>query len=107
MGFPKVHFGEVFTGLNVAAKSTLRKFEVFTGENLAAYQIAYKFHTKCLTKIRTKFEKLLCYPFETLYTLTNYFSKYSVRNFVHVIIALTDCGLLSLLSLLSTQQSAR
>ena len=43
--FPKVHFGEVLTGLNVAAKSILQKFEVFTGENLAAYQIAYEFHT--------------------------------------------------------------
>ena len=61
-----MHFGEVFTGLNVAAKSILRKFEVFTTENLAAYQIAYEFHTKCLSKIRTKFEKLVCYLFESL-----------------------------------------
>ena len=69
MEFPEVHFGEVFMGLNVAAKSILRKFEVFTRENLAAYQIAYEFHANFLSKIRTKFEKLVCYLFESLITI--------------------------------------
>ena len=45
--FPEVHFGEVFTGLNVTAKSILRKFEVFTRANLAAYQIAYFIRNFC------------------------------------------------------------
>ena len=55
--FPKVHFGKVFTGLNVAAKSMLQKIEVFTRDYLADYQLVYTFQTKTNEHLNENAEK--------------------------------------------------